>query len=304
MRRGIQTLAYITLFLAGFCGQAFSFPEKVLDDRKKEIEMPSRPERIVSLAPTNTELLFALGLDKEIVGVTQFCDYPAAAKAKEKIGGFANIDADRIVSLKPDLVLAFGTIQLPVVAELEKRGIRVFWIYPHTVNDILRSFERIGKLTGRIDEAKRLRQGVEKEIGALQEATGQTKDEKRLTVLRVMSFNTPATIGAESFQTDIFSLAGGRNAFPAAGKDYFELSSDELAAGNPDVVLICGDDDAGLKQRIKESPLYGKLPAVQKGRVLVLPCDLTCKPGPRVGEMIRRLAEYLHPEIGYHRISN
>jgi iron complex transport system substrate-binding protein len=294
--------AYKTTFLAALlttvmCGQAFCFPERAVDDRKKEIVITAKPLRIISLAPTNTELLFALGLDKEIIGVTRYCDYPEAAKKKEKVGGFANVDVDRIVGLRPDLILAFGTIQLPAVEELENRGLKVFWLYPHTVKDILESFERVGKITGRDAEARELRDAVEKDLAGLRKALGALAEKNRPTVFRVMSFNSPATIGAESFQTDLFSLAGGKNAFPAVGEDYFEVGQEELIKGDPDVILVCGDDEKGLKQKMKDNPMYGKLPAVQKGSILVIPCDLTCKPGPRIGEMVRRLARYLHPEL-------
>ncbi len=297
LHRAWKTAMVVTLLLFAAVGPAFSFPVKETDDRKKDVVIPAKPLRIVSLAPTNTELLFALGLDSEIVADTSHCDYPEAARAKEKVGGFASVDVDRIVALHPDLVLAFGTIQLPAVAEMEKRGLRVFWLYPHTVKEILDSFERVGRITGKVSEARHLRETVQKDMDDLRRAVGDLPAKDRPSVFRVMSFNSPATIGADSFQSDLFDLAGGRNAFPAAGKDYFEVGRDEVVKGDPDVVLVCGDDVKGLQQKLKESPVYGKLPAVQKGRVLVLPCDLTCKPGPRIGEMVKRLARYLHQEL-------
>jgi iron complex transport system substrate-binding protein len=289
-----RILALVVFILGSFCAEGLSFPVMEKDDRNKEIVLSTRPLRIISLAPTNTELLFALGLDKEIVGVTQYCNYPEAARKKEKVGGFINFDLERIRALQPDLILAFGTMQLPVVEAMEKSGFRVFWIYPHTVDDILASFERVGRLTGAVQEARQLRAAVEKEVIDLRKEFSALPESKRPTVLRVMSLNQPATIGAESFQTDLFRLAGGRNAFPAAGQDYFELDAQELIMGDPAVVLVCGNDEKSLKQKIKGSPLYGNLPAVKKDAVLVMPCELTCRPGPRIAETARRLARYLH----------
>jgi iron complex transport system substrate-binding protein len=289
-----RMLALVVFILGSFCAEGLSFPVMEKDDRNKEIVLSTRPLRIISLAPTNTELLFALGLDKEIVGVTQYCDYPEAARKKEKVGGFINFDLERIRALQPDLILAFGTMQLPVVEAMEKSGFRVFWIYPHTVDDILASFERVGRLTGAVQEARQLRAAVEREVIDLRKEFSALPESKRPTVLRVMSLNQPATIGAESFQTDLFRLAGGRNAFPAAGQDYFELDAQELIMGDPAVVLVCGNDEKSLKQKIKGSPLYGNLPAVKKDAVLVMPCELTCRPGPRIAETARRLARYLH----------
>ena len=113
-------LVLVVFILGSICAEGLSFPVTEKDDRNKEIVLSTRPLRIISLAPTNTELLFALGLDKEIVGVTQYCDYPEAARKKEKVGGFINLDLERIRALQPDLILAFGTMQLPVVETMEK----------------------------------------------------------------------------------------------------------------------------------------------------------------------------------------
>lgn len=293
----LKILILALIFMAVHRQQAACFPLKALDDRKQEIVIPARPERIVSLAPTNTELLFALGLGRQVVGVTRYCDYPAEARQKEKVGGFIDFDLEKITALKPDLVLAFGTMQLPVVADLEKRGVKVFWIYPHTVDQVLDSFGRVGRMTGKEREARQLRTSVAREITALRSAFAGLPADKRPSVFRVMSFNTPATIGADSFQSDLFSVSGGRNAFPVPNKDYVDLTAEQLATGNPSVVLVCGDDQADLAKRVKQSRLYKNLPAVQKGSLLVLPCELTCRPGPRIGEMARRLAVFLHPEI-------
>jgi iron complex transport system substrate-binding protein len=293
-RRAWRTLILVVFLTGSVCADGLSFPVTEKDDRSKEIVLSTRPLRIISLAPTNTELLFALGMDKEIVGVTRYCDYPEAANKKEKVGGFINFDLERIRALQPDLILAFGTMQLPAVEEMEKKGLKVFWIYPHTVDDILASFERVGRLTGAVQEARQLRAAVEKEVIDLRKEFSALPEEKRPTVFRVMSFNQPATIGAESFQADLFRLAGGRNAFPAAGQDYFELDAQELIKGDPAVVLVCGSDEKILMQKMKDSPLYGKLAAVKKEAVLVLPCELTCRPGPRIAETASRLARYLH----------
>jgi cobalamin transport system substrate-binding protein len=291
-KRGILA----AIIFAGLCSQGICFPVTAKDDRGKEIEFKEKPHRIVSLVPTETELLFSLGLEKEIVGVTNYCDYPEAARHKEKVGGFADVDFEKISSLKPDLIVAFGTVQLPLVEKLEKRGLRVFWIYPHTVNEILDSIEKVGQITGTTREAKQVCGSVAKELNALHEALGTIADEKRPTVLRVMGIDPPATIGAESFQSDIFYLAGGKNAFGDVKKDFFQLDAQELAKRNPDLVVICGSDEAASKQQLKDSPVFKNLTAVKNDSVLVLPCDLTCRPGPRVAETASRIAHFLYRE--------
>ncbi len=293
-RRAFSGSLLVAVILACVGSQAFCFPIKAKDDRGKEFEFSEPPRRIVSLVPTQTELLFSLGLDKEIVGVTAYCTFPEAARSKEKVGGFADFDIDKISALNPDLVLSFGTIQLPAVEALEKRGKKVFWIYPRTVNDILASFERVGEITGKAQEGKRLRMIAEQKIAALRNALGTIPEKKRPTIYRVMAINPPATIGADSFQTDIFSLAGGKNVFGDVKRDYYEVDAQELIKRDPDVVVICGNDENLLRQKLLESPVYAKLTAVKSGSVMVIPCDFICRPGQHVVETAERIARYLH----------
>ncbi len=284
----------VAVMLVGVGSQAFCFPIKVKDDRGKEFEFTEPPRRIVSLVPTQTELLFSLGLGDEVVGVTSYCSYPQSAGIKEKVGGFVEFDIKKIVALNPDLIFAFGSVQLPAVEALEKKGKKVFWIYPHTVSDILVSFERVGEITGKVQEGKRLRDAAERKANALRSALGAIPDEKRPSIFRVMGINPPATIGADSFQSDVFYLAGGKNAFADVKKDYFEVDAKELLKRDPDVIITCGDNEQMARQNLLESPVYSKLTAVKKGTILVIPCELTCRPGPRVVETAERIARYLY----------
>lgn len=297
---GIRTLLKLGFFfvlLLIFVGrQGDCFPVTAKDDRGKEVEFKEQPRRIVSLVPTQTELLFSLGLGKRVVGVTNYCNYPEAANQKEKIGGFAEIDSEKIRALKPDLILSFGTIQFPATEKLEKSGMKVFWMYPHTVSEILASIERVGEITGARREAEHLRRSLEKDIRVLRGTLGTIPDEKRPTVFRVMTVDPPATIGAESFQSDLFYLAGGRNAFADVRKDYFQVDARELRERNPDFIVMCGDDEAEAKQSLQDSPDFKDLAAVKNDAVLIIPCDLTCRPGPRIVETAARIARVLHRE--------
>jgi iron complex transport system substrate-binding protein len=294
LQAAFKMVFFAVVLLASVSSQSFSFPVTVTDDRGKEITLTKKPSRIVSMAPTHTELLFLLGLEKEVLGVTSYCTYPEAAKQKEKIGGFAEFDIEKIIAADPDLVLSLGTIQLPAVKELEKRGKKVFWIYPRTVSDIMASFERVGQLAGKGREAKQLREKLEKKVKTVRDSLGDLPDNKRPTIFRVMGINPPATIGADSFQSDAFYLAGGKNAFVDVRKDFFEVDANELIKRDPDVIVVCGSDEKAMKQKLSASPVYEKLTAVKKGSVLVIPCDLTCRPGPRVIELVERIARHLH----------
>ncbi|HEX9021849.1 MAG TPA: ABC transporter substrate-binding protein, partial [Nitrospirota bacterium] len=139
-----------------------------------------------------------------------------------------------------------------------------------------------------------LRNALEKKIAGLRRSLGALPEEKRPSLYRVMSLDPPATIGGDSFQTDLFSLAGGKNVFADVKKDFFKVDAAELIKRNPDVIVVCGDDEAGARKKLRESPVYDKLAAVKNGSVLVIPCDLTCRPGPRVVETAERIARRLH----------
>ncbi|MCK4590337.1 MAG: ABC transporter substrate-binding protein, partial [Candidatus Latescibacteria bacterium] len=206
-------LTLISILLLSSLSGGFCFPIKAKDDLGREIKSLKPPQRIVSLAPTNTEILFVLELGQNVVGVTDYCNYPEGAKRKEKIGGFANPNIDKIVALKSDLILAFGTLQKPIVQELENKEQKVFWIYPHTVKEVLASFERIGEITGKVLAARKLREDVEKRIQDVEQKLGDIPEDKRPTVFRVMGIDPPGTVGGNSFQTDIYRIAGGRNVF-------------------------------------------------------------------------------------------
>lgn len=292
----IKLVLILNLSLFSIFTHIYSFPLKVKDDLGREIEIVKKPERLVSLSPSNTEILFALGMDSHIVGVTEYCNYPEEARRKPKVGGFADPDIEKIVSLNPDLVLSFGLVQIPVVKLLEKRGLKTFWVNPHTIRDILFSIEKIGMITGSLYKAKKLKDHMEVRLRNIREGLKDIPEEKRPTIFRVMGLNPLSTVGGDSFQTDLFYVAGGRNIFSDIKRDYFEIEETMIFERNPDIVLICGEDEKVLKKRLKEHVAFKNLPSVKDDRILVISCDLLCRPGPRIVDAVEKVSSYLHPE--------
>jgi len=268
-----------------------------IDDMGREINMDKVPQRIVSLAASNTEILFALGLGDRIVGVTRCCDYPEEAKEKEQIGGFATVDPEKIVALKLDLVLALGSVQKDLVTELEGRGQTVFWFYPHSVSDILESFDRIGEITGSSVAAQQLRKEVEKRIETVEAKTKNIPEQERPTVFRVMGCDPFGTVGGDSFQTDVFRIAGAKNTFSDTKEDYFQLDLDTLLKLDPDIIVACSYREEETRRRIKDQKGWQDLTAIKMGRMIVFPGDLICRPGPRIAQTIEQLAKEFHPEL-------
>ncbi|MBI2849621.1 MAG: cobalamin-binding protein [Chloroflexi bacterium] len=258
--------------------------------------MEKVPQRIVSLAPSNTEILFALGLGDKVVGVTSYCNYPEEAKKREIIGGFANPNLEKVIALRPDLILAFGDLQKPLVREFKERGQTVFWTYPHTVDEILESFERIGELTGKEAAARQLRKDVEKRIETVQGRVKNIPEQERPTVFRVHSGRPLGTIGGHAFQTGVYRLAGGRNIFADTKKDYFEVDLETLLKLEPDIIVVAGGNEIEAKARIRSLEGLENLHAIKTGRIVVIPAELICQAGPRLGLGIERLAREFHPE--------
>jgi ABC-type Fe3+-hydroxamate transport system substrate-binding protein len=273
-----------------------AFPLRVKDDLNRSIEIPHAPQRIISLAPSVTEILFAIGVGERVVGISDYCNYPPEVTRVERVGGFADPDLEKIVTLKPDLVVAFGPIQIPVVHELEERGVRVFWTYPRTMEEILSSFERMGELTGAPAAGKQLREAVEKQIKGVQERLKGLRERERPGIFRVMGLDPLSTIGGLNFQSEIYRAAGGRNIFEDVEEDFFIVDVEEFRRRNPDVIVVCGDDPKKLRQYLKDQKDWKDIEAIKEDRILVLSCDLICRPGPRVGQTIEKVASLLHPE--------
>jgi iron complex transport system substrate-binding protein len=287
----------LSLFVSMVAGCQPQFqPGTYTDDMGREVQIDEVPQRIVSLAPSNTEILFALGLGDRVVGVTRYCNYPEEAQNKEEVGGFATADLEKIIALEPDLILASGTLQKSLVAELEARGQTVFWLYPCTVNDILESFERVGEITGSITAARQLRKEVEEQIETVQAKIQDITDQERPTVFRVMGLDPVGTIGGESFQTEEYWIAGGNNIFADTEENYFELDLETLLALDPDIIVICGEDEEETKARVINQEGWGDLTAVKTGRIVVISCDLICRPSPRIAQTIEQLAKGFHPQ--------
>ena len=300
-RLGVFFLISVTLLsllpvIAAGC-QPKSQPGAFTDDSGRAVRIDKVPQRIISLAPSHTEILFALGLGDRIVGVTRYCNYPEEAKEKEIIGGFATPDLEKIIALKPDLILSVGSLQKSLVTKLEEKGQTVFWLYPRSVYDILESFERTGKLTGSSTAAQKLRKDVEARIENVEAKIKDIPEEKRPTVFRVMGLDPPGTIGGASFQTDVYRLAGGRNIFADTDKDYFELDLETLIKLEPDIIVVCGENEEEAKRKIKEQEGWGELTAVKTDRIVVISCDLICRPSPRIAQTIENLAKEFHPRL-------
>lgn len=260
----------------------------ITDEIGREILVKPEPRRIVSLAPSITEVLFALGLGDRIVGVTSFCDYPPEAAAKEKVGDTLRPSIERIVALRTDLVIASTASQLQqFVYNLDEVSIPVYVSDPRGVDGVLESIISIGELTGTTARARELTGELR---GRVESVRTRLSGKQRPRVLCILGGSPLITIGARSFITDLINQAGGQSISEDLAGDYPQYSLETAVAKRPEVIFNQTGED-GLPERLKETP------AGRSGRVFHIDDNLLLRPGPRIIDGLEQMALRLHPEV-------
>jgi iron complex transport system substrate-binding protein len=261
-------------------------------------EEPSK--RIVSMAPSITETLFALGLGEEVVGVSDFCEYPPAAKEKARVGGFLNPDMERILALRPDLV-----VMLPneiAVKKLRGHGIRVVVTPNNSIKEVLESFVVIGRATGREGRAKEL---VERIKSKSAEVRKLVEKAARPRVLFVVGTDPIFAAGKGSFLDELVRVSGGKNVLEESKVPFPQLSMESVLSFAPEVIIDSTVVSAPTKKAVKaQNEKWSKwkdIPAVRDGRVYVLKDNRDIVPGPRLPEAIDDLLKMIHPELKLER---
>jgi len=276
-----------------------AFPVTVTDDLGRKVTIDKLPQRIISLAPSNTEILFALGLDDSIVGVTQYCNYPEAAKTKTKVAGYSNPSLDRIVSLKPDLIVAESIHEKMVLPALENLRLKTIVTSADSLDTVFKDIIMLGQATGRSKNAAQL---VERMTQRMQAVTAKTSSIAQSAIPKVfyVIWNDPLwTMGGETFVDDVIKKAGGINIFSLDFTKSRTVSVEVVIARNPDVILVSsmGTSQGFLYGAIKADHRLDKVSAMVNGRVYEVDSDLIERPGPRIIDGLEQVARMLHPEL-------
>ena len=259
----------------------------------------ARPERIVSLAPSLTEILFALGLDEEVGGVTVFSDYPPAAATKPKVGSFWNPNIEAVVAARPDLVITLGFAQHKSFAErLERTGYNGLAVEVEKVSDLFRVIGEIGAAANRRQQADELIAGMKRKLSALSNLIGT---EKKVRVLWVVQRNPLRVAGRDTFVNEMIGLAGGENAIGPTLHKYPPIGAEQVIASRAEVIIepSMGAEDLEA-QRTEASRYWGRfanLPAVANGRIYVIRGDTVSRLGPRLYEGTETIARCLRPHL-------
>lgn len=309
----LRTLAFLVLFallvsLAAGCQQRHepkqepptqpqeqtsSFPLTVTDDLGRTVVISKVPEKIVSLAPSNTEILFALGLGTKVVGVDDYSNYPEEAKNRTKIGGFSNPSIEKVSSLGPDLILgteAHGKF-LP---QLEELGIPVYLLSPRTLDEVVACFEAVGDITGESEAGKRLSREVKARLDGVRAKYEGKPAEKRPKVYYEVYSDPIMTAGPNTLIHHIIEAAGGVNIASDAKEDYPVISPEVVIERNPDVIVYPEFHGTGVLtvEQLQSRPGWTQISALKSGKVHSIDADIMSRPGPRVVEAVEQLAEF------------
>ena len=281
------------LFVIG-CGQREAevtggppFARIVSDDLDREVRMPERVGRAISLAPSVTEMIFAAGAGDRLVGVTSYCDYPAAAKAIEKIGDTQSPNIERIIALKPDVVFVSTASQLEsFMGTLGQQGIAVYVTDPKGIRGVIKNLRTIGALFGTAEVAEHAANEFDGRVSRLEHGP------QRLVKPRVFVqiSNEPLfTIGKGSFLSEVVTRAGGDLVTQNVSGAFPKLSKETASAMDPEVIFLSNSDDNRVPNAV-----FAHSPAVKNGRVYKIDADIISRPGPRLVDALEQFARILN----------
>lgn len=281
-------------------------PISVVDDVGRNVTITNYPpKRIVSLAPSCTEILFALDLGDKVVGVDTYSDYPPVVKERVEagqlttVGSFAEISVELVIGLHPDLILATGGVQRTVVESLAERGQTVIVLYPKKFDDVLKDILLVGKATGQMSKAEVLVTDMRKKA---QEIADKTKNAIRPRVYVECFFDGGYwSFGGESYINELISMAGGINVFAGFPGNYMAVSTEVVAKANPEIIIISKGAMAlacGLTpETIKARPGWDVISAVKNDRIYEVEESIMVRGSPRLIKALEEVAKIIHPEL-------
>ena len=256
------------------------------------------PQRIVSIVPSVTEMLFAIGAGSRVVGVSTFDKYPPEARTRTMVGGLVDPDIERILALKPDLVVVYGT-QSDLRTQMERAGIATF-LYEHSgLPDITRTIRQLGQRVGRVEQSRELADGIDREIAGVRERVAGRRRPRTLLVFGrdAETLRGIYASGGVGFLHDMIEAAGGDNVFADVKRQNIQATTELAIARAPEAIIEIGVETASSGVRNLEAwAALASVPAVRNKRIYLLAGDSMMNPGPRVAQSIRRMAEVLHPD--------
>jgi iron complex transport system substrate-binding protein len=266
---------------------------ELTDDAGRRVSLPARVNRVISLAPNLTEIVFAVGAGDRLVGRTSYCDFPAEAKSVPEVGDTLHPSLERIISLKPQVVLISTASQLEIFTQqLQSQNIAVFVTDPHDLEGVFKSIAQVGEMLGQKEQASLLVEKLRERTGIVEAAV---KQEPAVRVFYQLSAEPLYTAGHDAFVTDLIRRAGGVSATADVPGAWPKYSNESALAANPEAIILptggsMGAGNSTVTEALRQSP------AVLEGRVYKINDDHLARPGPRAVEGLEELARALHPD--------
>lgn len=300
MRRDLRTALSVLLLAAMFACTPATQPRRdgpisriLTDDAGRTVSLPIKVDRVISLAPNLTEIVFAVEGGDRLVGRTSYCDYPPEAKSVTEVGDTLHPSVERIISLKPQVVLVSTASQLEVFTQqLQNQNIAVFVTDPHDLEGVFRTIEQIGEMLGKTDRATALVQSLRQRTDAVEQAV---KDKPPVRAFYQLSGEPLYTAGHDAFVTDLMRRAGAISVTAELPGAWPKYSSESALAAKPDAIILpTGGSMGAANENVTEA--LRQSPAVKQGRVYKINDDHLVRPGPRAVDGLEEMARALHPD--------
>ena len=264
------------------------------DQTGRQITLPAAPARIISLVPSVTEILYSIGAQARLVGVTDFCDYPPEARRKPHVGGMLAPSLEGVVSLKPDLVVATSAgNRQETFDQLDRLRIPVYVVNPITVADVLDLVGRLGRLADRAEAADRTVAALRERVRAV---TARVQGRSRPRVLYVLWPDPLIVPGHGSLVSELIALAGGESVTADGGEGYPRYSLEAALARNPEIIVLASHGSERTPLGRDKWERLRQVPAIGAGRLYTIDGNLTHRYGPRIVDGLERLARLIHPD--------
>ncbi len=271
----------------------------VTDQLGRVVALDKIPQRIISISPSATEIIYALNLSDRLVGRTDYCDYPPQVIDKPSVGGFSNPSIEQIIALAPDLVLGASIHEDQVIPQLEEKGIKVLVLEPKTIDQVLQAFTLVGDITGAKEAAKELVDNMQQRVNIIDDKVNKLTASQKPGVFYVVWHDPLMVAGKETLLNDLITRAGGTNLTTTSGY-YTTISLESVIQADPKILIAGtghGDDSEQTYQFIMQEPRLQSTTARKNGALYRIDGNLSSRYGPRVFDALEEFFHFIHPEL-------